>query len=132
MPSPFPGMDPYIESPACWPSVHYRLPGLIADHLQPQIAPNYVAVAEERVYLEEPERELIPDVAIRRRTGFREEAEAVATMIPQRPDNETLPLWIATPELVEAREYYVEIRAVPGHELITVIEVLSPSNKRAT
>lgn len=35
-----------------------------------------------------------------------------------------------TPYPVEAREYFVEIRALPGQELVTVIEVLSPSNKR--
>src|SRR5438552_11682393 len=104
MPCPFPGMDPYVESPACWPSVHYGLPGLIADHLQPQIAPRYVAVAEERVYLEEPERELIPDVAIRRHAAPpRGEGEAVAAVLPQRPENEALPLWITTPDLVETR-----------------------------
>jgi hypothetical protein len=132
MPSPFPGMDPYTESPACWPSLHYRLPGLIADHLQSQLAPRYVAVAEERVYLEEPERELIPDVAIRRHTSPRAEAEAVAVAASARVQDGPLPLWVTTPDLVEAREYYVEIRALPGRELVTVIEVLSPSNKRAT
>src|SRR5947209_368642 len=132
MPSPFPGMDPYVEGPACWPSVHYRLPGLMADHLQPQIAPRYVAVAEERVYLEEPERELIPDVAIRRHAAPREEGETVAVAAPRQFEDEPLPLWVATPELVEAREYYIEIRALPGQQLVTVIEVLSPSNKRAT
>jgi len=124
-------MDPFVESPACWPSLHYRLPGLIADHLQPQLAPRYVAVAEERVYLEEPERELVPDVSIRRleEPGTAREAVAVAA---SRGPAVTLPLWIEAPEPVEAREYFVEIRALPGHELITVIEVLSPSNKRAT
>jgi hypothetical protein len=25
MPSPFPGMDPYLEHPGMWPEVHHRL-----------------------------------------------------------------------------------------------------------
>ena len=25
MPSPFPGMDPYLENPGLWPVVHHRL-----------------------------------------------------------------------------------------------------------
>jgi hypothetical protein len=25
MPSPFPGMDPYLEAPELWPDVHHRL-----------------------------------------------------------------------------------------------------------
>ena len=94
MPSPFPGMDPFVESPLCWPSLHYRLPGLIADHLQPQLAPRYVAVAEERVYLEEPERELVPDVSIR---GLEEPGtgrEAVAVAGPHSLAATALPLWI--------------------------------------
>lgn len=130
--SPFPGMDPYIESPACWPSVHYRLPGLIADQLQPQIAPNYVAVAEERIYLAEPDREIIPDVAVRTHPGARDGDETSGAVAPARLTTAALPLWIEAPEPVEAREYYVEIRTLSGQELVTVIEVLSPVNKRAT
>ncbi|MBV8886966.1 MAG: DUF4058 family protein [Chroococcidiopsidaceae cyanobacterium CP_BM_RX_35] len=31
MPSPFPGMDPYLEQPALWSSFHSRLIVAIAD-----------------------------------------------------------------------------------------------------
>ncbi len=130
MPSRFPGMDPYVESPALWPSVHYRLPGLIADHLQPQLLPRYVALAEERVYLEEPEREIVPDLSVWRQTEPGRAGGGTAVAPPAAPEAADLPLWVEAPEPVEAREYFVEIRALPGQELVTVIELLSPANKR--
>ena len=39
MPSPFPGMDPYLEGPDSWPDVHFRLIPAMADALSPQVAP---------------------------------------------------------------------------------------------
>ena len=41
--SPFPGMDPYLESPDLWPDVHNRLMNLFADQLGDLLAPKYVA-----------------------------------------------------------------------------------------
>jgi|GEM_PF-293067 len=45
MPSPFPGMDPYLEG-YLWPDVHHRLATQISRQLAPQIQPNYVARLE--------------------------------------------------------------------------------------
>lgn len=44
MPSPFPGMDPYIEKPAIWPDFHDALVTEIRWLLQPQLRPRYVAL----------------------------------------------------------------------------------------
>ncbi len=41
MPSPFPGMDPYLEQPAFWSSFYSRLIVAIADVLAPQLRPHY-------------------------------------------------------------------------------------------
>ena len=65
MPSPFPGMDPYLEHPVLWEGLHARLVVAIANHLQPRLDPRYVASVEERVYIEGPQRR-IPDVWIQR------------------------------------------------------------------
>ncbi|WP_392533388.1 DUF4058 family protein [Nostoc sp. C117] len=37
MPSPFPGMNPYLENPELWPEVHSRLIIAIADAIAPQL-----------------------------------------------------------------------------------------------
>lgn len=69
MPSPFPGMNPYLESPAVWSSFHTRLLVAIADTLAPVLRPNYYIVVETRTYKEQEEEddELlvgIPDAAV--------------------------------------------------------------------
>ncbi len=57
-PSPFPGIDPYLEEPTRWPGVHTRLITLIADTLPPQLAPAFTVAIEERVYVATPEEEV--------------------------------------------------------------------------
>lgn len=54
MPSPFPGMDPYLENPDLWSGVHQRLITLIADTLNGIMPPRYVADIGERVYIVQP------------------------------------------------------------------------------
>ena len=51
MPSPFPGMDPYLESPTIWPDVHHELISEIRAALNPSLRPRYVARVELRLYI---------------------------------------------------------------------------------
>lgn len=51
MPSPFPGMDPYLETPDLWPDVHHELISQIRSQLNPRLRPRYVARVELRVYV---------------------------------------------------------------------------------
>src|SRR5436309_15448082 len=73
MPSPFPGMDPYLETPNLWPDVHHGLISQIQAALNPAVRPRYVARVELRVYIsddDDPGREaLIPDVRIEKTTA---------------------------------------------------------------
>ena len=65
MPSPFPGMDPYLEGRHLWPSVHHRLIGDISDVLTAQVAPHFYVTIEERVYITSPDEDdmpIVPDV----------------------------------------------------------------------
>ncbi len=48
VPSPFPGMDPYLEG-YLWPDVHGALAHKIRQQLAPQIQPKYVARLEVSV-----------------------------------------------------------------------------------
>ncbi|MEO0458834.1 MAG: DUF4058 family protein, partial [Cyanobacteria bacterium P01_A01_bin.114] len=52
MPSPFPGMDPYLEG-YLWPDVHNALAAKIRQQLAPQLQPRYVARLE--IYVVEDE-----------------------------------------------------------------------------
>lgn len=50
MPSPFPGMDPYLESPDLWPDVHHGFISEVQRSLNTQLRPIYVARVKVRVY----------------------------------------------------------------------------------
>ena len=52
MPTPFPGMDPYLERRDHWHAGHTRLLVAIADALGPQVWPHYRVDIELRTYIE--------------------------------------------------------------------------------
>ena len=67
MPSPFPGMDPYLENPQEWPEVHNRLIVNLADWLSPQLRPTYRVAIEKRTYQTDVDDFLLvglPDVTV--------------------------------------------------------------------
>ena len=51
MPSPFPGMNPYLELPVLWAEFHSRLIVALSDALMPQLQPNYYVAVEMRSHL---------------------------------------------------------------------------------
>ena len=50
MPIPFPGMNPYLEHPDLWPTVHQRLMTALADILKQQLPATYQIRLRERHY----------------------------------------------------------------------------------
>ena len=129
MPNPFPGMNPYLESPDFWPEVHNRLIVAIADALVPQLVPKYRVAIEKRIYEIKEEQSLlvgIPDVSIQHNPIPRNSNTsnvAVATRT-------TEPLKVRLAMFEEVREGYLEVIHMGTKEVVTVIEVLSPANKR--
>jgi hypothetical protein len=124
MKMPFPGMDPYLEHPTLWPGVHNRLLVAVANQLRPRLLPRYLASLEERVYVEGPQREMIPDVLVRQLT---KPGGSAAVVVPEADTPVVL-----TVENLEIHESYVEILdRYAGMKVVTVIEVISPTNKVA-
>lgn len=128
MPSPFPGMDPYLEIPELWPNFHHLLISEIAKALSPQLRPKYRVVVEVRMYETTDENSLlvgIPDITIKRQQAASKPSNhQVAVLSSPKPISVRLPLPITI------KEGYLEIRKVGTGEVITAIEVLSPTNKR--
>ena len=60
MPSPFPGMDPFLEDPGLWPDVHHALISELQAFLNQNLSKRYVARVEERVYLAEYDDDIDP------------------------------------------------------------------------
>ncbi len=126
MPSPFPGMDPYLEKH--WGDVHARLIIYACDQLQERLPKDLRARVEERVVLESPESgdyPFIPDVRLI------EERPRKTALVPSAGG-----VAVAEPLIVQGQvpvtETFIEIRdAATGMRLVTSIEVFSPSNKMA-
>lgn len=126
MPSPFPGMDPYLEHPGMWPEVHHRLISAIADALEQTLSLNYRVAIEKRTYLSVPEDSVlvgIPDVSVYHQT----ETNITTAVIPE---TRSASMTVTLPMPEEVKEGYLEIRDIATGEVVTAIEVLSPTNKR--
>jgi hypothetical protein len=94
MPSPFPGMNPYLERPTAWESFHPGFITMAQFQIAAQLPDDYTIHIQRKVYIHEPpaDRRLLDAVDI----------ERVGNLI---------------------------IRARDKNEPITVIELLSPTNK---
>ena len=66
MPTPFPGMDPYLERPGLWGEVHTGLISALQWFLTPLLQPRYRVAVERRTYLAllPPELAGIPDISL--------------------------------------------------------------------
>ena len=95
MPSPFPGMNPYLEQDDVWHDFHERFLPTAAELIGAQVQPDYIVKIDEHVYV----HELPPE--------------------PQRLLGRA-----------DLNETFLEIRDRRSRELVCVVELLSPSNKR--
>lgn len=119
----FPGMDPYLEEPQLWPGVHAALIVYIRDHLQPLLRPRYLASIEERVYLEGPNREIIPDVRVHQN---RPDAPPVTAVLEC-----DAPVRVRVAPLEVHETYLTILDRHSGKRVIAVLELVSPTNKYA-
>ncbi len=126
MPSPFPGMNPWLEHPHVWHDFHSAYLPMLRAQLARRVSPTYAVKIDENVYIHEEGAEargwFRPDLGLVHRGSeavVRPAAGAIAAPVPLR-----LPA-----EDVE-RLLYLEIVDGRGGELITVVELLSPTNKR--
>ena len=129
MPSPFPGMNPYLENPELWSECHHWMITAIAEFLVPHLRPKYRVAVEKRVYQMTDDNSIlvgIPDVVVGRfLTTTEKELSNIAVASPPAK-----PVIVNLPMLEEVREGYLEVREVATGEVVTAIEILSPKNKR--
>lgn len=126
-------MDPYIESSGLWPDFHERFLAYLGEVLQQALPEAYYAVLQSREEIGiaglPPELVTFPDVAVKRKESGT--ARQGSAELPQGGV-----LLASQPEQLVAsgaealRVSFLEIREVPpGNRLVTLIELLSPSNK---
>ncbi len=92
MPSPFPGMDPFLEQDSVWPTFHYHLVNTLFQVVVPGLLERYRARVAERTYV----------------------VEQVLFTSVQTEDH---------------REPFLEVRTRGDGKLVTLLEVISPTNK---
>ena len=128
MPSPFPGMDPYLEGEV-WSDVHQALASRLRDQLTPQVRPKYTARLVPRIVIEKPPEVadglMYPDFdVILAKPGWSAgPAESTATLTPATA---TVPMGAS----IRWKLVTVEVHDRESGDLVTAIEALSPVNKR--
>src|SRR5437667_9247679 len=129
MPSPFPGMDPYLEG-YLWPDVHQALAAKIRQQLAPRLRPRYVTRLGLAVLSEEPDEAevkiMFPDIEVLRARRSQQLTEPGIRAGVSAP---TLAAPLVLPR-IEMRAPRVEVREVASNELVTVIQTLWPTDNR--
>ncbi len=92
MPSPFPGMDPFLEHEKLWPTFQHHLVACLYQTLLPGLVDRYRARVGQRRYATE---------------------QALFTSVLRN----------------EHEEEYIEVRQRSDSKLITLVDVVSPTNK---
>jgi hypothetical protein len=119
-------MNPYLESDL-WMTIHGHLASEIVRQLVPKLRPRYLALLQERFVMVTPdnlsvsEKNMYPDVGV---AAWRPGPSVGG------PTAVAAPLHLATVIPESIRQYSVEVRDVANRQLVTAIEVLSPTNKR--
>ncbi|MBC8161880.1 MAG: DUF4058 family protein [Roseiflexaceae bacterium] len=127
MPSPFPGMDPYLEDPAVWPDVHQSFITYLRDEMQQYLRPQYSARIGERIYLVDSLRSVYPDVLLIQWPDAQPRESGGVAVLEAPPVDKPTKLKLID---VEYHEPYLEIYHTYSGQVVTVIKVLSPANKQ--
>ena len=125
MSSPFPGMNPYLEQEAVWQDFHESFLPMARELLSAEVRPHYIVKIDEHIYIHElPDepRSFVGrgDVTLAQRGG----PATVASSILEAPSR------VRLPAVDTERLSYLEIRDRRNMRVVTVIELLSPSNKQ--
>ena len=125
MPSPFPGMNPYLERPARWRGVHGSFLFCLRAALTPQLVPRYYAEVEESLYIDPDgdDRHLfaIGDATVGEPRNGAAGGPAVAVV--------AAPVTVTIPKAGRKKARRLVIYDSQSREVVTVVELLSPSNK---
>lgn len=131
MPSPFPGMNPYLESPDRWSTVHNRLIVAMADLLTPPLLPKYQVDIDKRVCEVMGINMVLsgrPSITIQQSRHPHQLPESVS--FESGITTAKAPVSVMLPMPEEVREPYLEVKDAETQAVVTAIEILSPSNKR--
>ncbi len=129
MTSPFPGMDPYLEEPNLWSDVHLTLIIAMRAALNSVLPPGYRAAADRYIWIHEPDagerKRVAPDVFVVE--SSKELAGTRGAGLAVTPASAA----VIFPAIKREGNKYLKIVEAKTRRLISVIELLSPINKKA-
>jgi len=123
MSSPFPGMDPYLESQPFWANLHSSLVTLAQAELKKRLPRGYTVWSDIYIWLHEPDaqsRRGKPDDFITAKPAQRGDGGLTTLAAPAT----TL-----LPAIRREGNKYLKIKETSSERVVTVIEFLSPANK---
>lgn len=129
MPSSFPGMDPFLEHPDFFPDLHGAMHVYLRESLQSLLPAPYFAIIQERLWVEASARYVEPDTDVIHGGIDVDQPGTGGVAVATRTRTEPLVFEVTDDQ---RREPYVEIRtrlSDSGERVVTVIEILSLSNK---
>ena len=129
MPSPFPGVDPYLERKGLWSEVHAGLIAAIQRELGPRLRPNYRVAIERSSYsvmLGDVEPVGKPDMSIIETSPSAESSEQQSVV----EFTTATPVTALVPMLYDFDQGFLEIRETGSQRVVTIIELLSHANKQ--
>ena len=129
MPSPFPGMDPYLERPGTWSELHGNLIIAMQRHLNRVLPDRFVATSDRHVWIETPEDEhglslREPDVFVTETKRNKASSLSGSTALL------TAPRTIIVKRTERRGRPFLRIDDLEYQRVVTMIELLSPTNKK--
>jgi len=119
-------MNPFLERDDVWPDFHHRLIDRMADAIADQVDPRYLVEIEEHLYVQEAP-------GLPHRAGPRADVGVKPSGAPILPGRSLAvldaPARIHLPWPEVEHQAFLEVRDRSSRELITVLELLSPTNK---
>lgn len=127
MPSPFPGMNPYLENPRFWADFHNAYLTYLRAAVRLAVEPRYYVQLQEHIYLRDLDDEEgrptgIGDVSLLPSPGQRRVRAKAGGGV-------TAPAEVGLPRYARESVNYLEVVDRDDATVVTVIEMLSPSNK---
>ena len=141
MRSPFPGMDPWLEQSGIWSNLHTTLITALRDTFAQSLRPHYYVDIDQRAYITSVDDHVNgsangklvgrPDVNVIKSpyllTALPPKGGALSAVMVAEPTM----VEVASYEHEETIERYLEVRKPKTGQVVTVIEILSPKNKRS-
>ena len=130
MPSPFPGMNPYLEQPSVWQDFHQRLVVYIREDIVEQIRPQFYAQIQVCHFSHKDSDDNCRSQSRQLELTFSESLRYGAVAESTTRWSRVAALIASLPDIEIEKHSFIEIRDRHSRDLVTMIEVLSPSNKQ--